>query len=236
MVGIYKITSPSGRVYIGQSWNLNMRRLQYQSQHAKGQRLLHNSIRKYGWSNHFYDVVHELPEDVEQGTLDSYEVLYWQLYKDCGAKMLNLREPGSGGKHAEETKLIWSKQRSGRVLSESWRANISKSLVGNKRTLGHRPSEQARANMSKGKLGNKNTLGFHPTEETRDKMANSQRGRTHSEETKKKMSDSRKKYWESLGEQGRIEKTRHLNTKEVNSKKWPKSGKSNPAAIIPGLN
>ena len=46
MVGIYKITSPSGKIYIGQSNNLIQRQKDYiKTIHCKGQVRLYNSIR-----------------------------------------------------------------------------------------------------------------------------------------------------------------------------------------------
>lgn len=48
--GIYKITSPTNRIYIGQSINIQKRIWSYISNHgAKTQYKLHNSLKKYGW-------------------------------------------------------------------------------------------------------------------------------------------------------------------------------------------
>lgn len=107
MVGIYKITSPSGKVYIGQSLRIETRISQYRSASCKTQRYLHSSILKYGWDSHLFKVIHELPEDISQEILNSYETFYWRQYKDLGFQMLNIREPGSKGKISEETKQKW---------------------------------------------------------------------------------------------------------------------------------
>lgn len=98
MIGIYKITSPSGKVYIGQSWNIVRRWKEYEWYNGAGQPLLHRSLLKYGVINHAFEIIHELPADVSQATLNEYETLYWSCYKDCGALLLNVREPGSNGK------------------------------------------------------------------------------------------------------------------------------------------
>jgi group I intron endonuclease len=103
MVGIYKITSPTGKVYIGQSWNIEKR---WRS-HKKGINInfpLYNSIQKYGYLNHIFEIIHELPKDVSQDILDTYEILYINQYKDLGFKLLNIRDGGSRGKHSESTK------------------------------------------------------------------------------------------------------------------------------------
>ena len=33
-------------------------------------------------------------------------IFYWQMYKDIGTKLMNIREPGSNGKLSEETKKL----------------------------------------------------------------------------------------------------------------------------------
>lgn len=104
MIGIYKITSPSGNVYIGQSWEIEKRIARYRTSAHKKQVKIYNSLQKYGVDKHLFEVVHQLPEDIPQEVLDKYEILYWQLYKDCGIEMLNIREPGRGGRNSEETR------------------------------------------------------------------------------------------------------------------------------------
>ena len=51
---IYKITSPSGRYYIGKTVNLNGRLSSYKNHNNKEQRLVYNSILKYGWEKHIW--------------------------------------------------------------------------------------------------------------------------------------------------------------------------------------
>lgn len=94
MIGIYKITNPNNAIYIGQSIDLN-RRIRNYKKVSKDQTYLFNSINKYGYENHKFEIIHELPEDVSQEILTNYEVLYWELYKDCGFEMINLVKPSS---------------------------------------------------------------------------------------------------------------------------------------------
>ncbi len=128
MIGIYKITSPTNRVYIGQSWNIPRRRIDYQSSHGtRSQVALYNSIQKHGWINHRFEVIHELPEDITQDVLDRYEVLYWELYRASNCSMLNIKEPGEGGKHSEDTKQKMREKRKLQVFSEESKEKMSKS-------------------------------------------------------------------------------------------------------------
>jgi len=114
MIGIYKIISPSGKIYIGQSWNIKKRWREYKCGLGKLQRYLYNSFLKHGFYNHIFEIIHELPKDIEQEVLDRYEVFYWKWYKYLGFEMLNIKEPGKGGKISEETKLKMSKSKIGK--------------------------------------------------------------------------------------------------------------------------
>jgi len=101
---IYKISSPSGKVYIGQSWNYRERVRHYRQLKCERQTKLYASLLKYGVDNHTIEIVHTLPIDVSQDVLDNYEILYWEMYKDAGIDMMNLKEPGKAGKMSEEAK------------------------------------------------------------------------------------------------------------------------------------
>jgi len=78
MIGIYKITSPSERVYIGQSIDLERREFEYSKVYkCKGQPRLHASLVKYGFSTHLFEVI-------EQCTMEQLNVRerYWQEFYD----------------------------------------------------------------------------------------------------------------------------------------------------------
>ena len=59
MTGIYKITSPKNRVYIGQSVNIKSRWSRYKKRLPKSQIKLNRSFLKYGVENHLFEVVEE---------------------------------------------------------------------------------------------------------------------------------------------------------------------------------
>lgn len=103
IVCIYKITSPTNKIYIGQSSNLRKRWMTYNKLRCKEQPKLYNSFIKHGIDNHIFEIIHILPHDVTQIILDNYEILYWQLYKNCGFEVLNVKDPGGNGKHSLET-------------------------------------------------------------------------------------------------------------------------------------
>ena len=102
MVGIYKITSPSGRVYIGQSVQIEIRWRNYKkiNEYCIGPKIA-NSLKKYGPKKHIFEVV----EECEISKLDDREVFYKIKY-DSINKGLNCElYDNGGGPRSEETKL-----------------------------------------------------------------------------------------------------------------------------------
>lgn len=57
--GIYKLTSPSGKCYIGQSTDMVQRILKYKRLQCKSQIKLYNAIQKYGFENFTIEVLYE---------------------------------------------------------------------------------------------------------------------------------------------------------------------------------
>ena len=133
MVGIYKITNPNGKIYIGQSININERKKQYSKGYCKTQIKIHRSILKYGWEKHLFEVV----EECEIQELNDKERYYQELYFTIGKNGLNL-------------KLVHTKSRSG-VFSKEICEKIS---IGNK---GKIRTQEQRLNASIKNLGNKHS-------------------------------------------------------------------------------
>ena len=86
--GIYKITSPSGRIYIGQSIDIQKRWNQYKYNSCKSQTKLYNSLKKYGWENHKFEIIEECSKE----ELSNREK-FWEstIEKKC---LLNIIECG----------------------------------------------------------------------------------------------------------------------------------------------
>lgn len=85
MIGIYKITNPKGRIYIGQSINIESRFYNYSIASCHKQRRLHNSLLKYGYLNHKFEVIEECSID----ELNSKERHYQEQYDVLSAMGLN---------------------------------------------------------------------------------------------------------------------------------------------------
>lgn len=201
MVGIYKITSPSGRVYIGQTRNFKKRLSNYRNKLANEQPFLHNSFKKHGFDTHEIKMIHELPEDVTQKVVDEYECFYIDQYRNCGFDLMNIKEGGLGGKHSERSKKLISKALSGRKMSDSFCDGLSKRMKGNKFGLGFKKTDEQIAKTVVAHIGSKRSdeskqkmrnakIGWSPTQEHREKISKFFKGRKKSEETKKKLSEA----------------------------------------------
>lgn len=94
-IGIYKITSVTSKIYIGQSINVEGRIFCYRKiENAKSQRRLYHSLKKHGYNNHTFELIHEC--DVEE--LNFWERHYQDLFDVVGANGLNCRLTGTNDK------------------------------------------------------------------------------------------------------------------------------------------
>lgn len=195
MVGIYKITSPSGRVYIGQSWNIKRRFLSYGWKGHNSQPYLISSFKKYGIKSHVFEVASILPNDVSQEILNNYEIYYWEQYKSCGFNMMNIREPGSKGKISTESKIKMSEKRIELLKNDEYNERNNehlRRLASNKKGVtnssehtakiiafhtGRKRSPETCKRISEGKKGKK----IKPcTEERKRKLSASTKGKPRS--------------------------------------------------------
>ena len=179
MKGIYKITSPSGRVYIGQSINIERRFRYYKSIACKEQIKIYNSLLKYGVNAHIFEVL-ELCETEE---LNNRERHYQDLYDSVanGLNLLYVKSEHFNGGHSEESKKKISDSLKGRIFTEEHKYKIG--LNNSRRIMSAETKEKHRL----GRLGKKSSP------ETIEKQRQSKLGSKRSEETKKKMSESAKK-------------------------------------------
>jgi group I intron endonuclease len=127
MIGIYKITNPIDRIYIGQSVNIKKRFNDYKFLDCKYQRKLYNSLNKYGYINHTFEILEEC--DIEQ--LNERERYYQDLY-NCVNKGLNCRlttTDDKSGKLSEKTKLKIRNVNLGNIHLEKTKLKIKNSIT-----------------------------------------------------------------------------------------------------------
>lgn len=168
LTGIYKITSPSGKIYIGQSKNILKRFEQYRRlANCRGQKKLYNSLLKHGVENHIYEIVLQC----ELKELNDKEVLYIELNNSFDTDNgLNLT---SGGRYRTK-------------LSRDSVEKIRLSSKGNKNRLG-KPKSLSEIDKIKNTM-----IGRKYSQERIDNMSKAGRGRIVSQEVRDKMSKSRK--------------------------------------------
>lgn len=194
MIGIYKITSPSGKVYIGQSVDVKRRFNTYKIiDRSKGQVRLYRSFLKHGIENHVFEIIEECLEF----ELNDKERYYQDLYSVLSNKGLNCkltRSSDRSGKHSDETKLKMSFSGKGKTISIESRIkqSISKKNMSEetKIKIGLFHKGRKRSNETKLKIS---TSKINPSDETRLKMSLSQTGRKQSKQTIQKRVDSIKK-------------------------------------------
>lgn len=136
MIGIYKIISPSKKVYIGQSIDIEKRFNSYSKfHHCKNQIKLYNSFKKYGVENHKFEIICECSES----ELNNLERYYQDLYSVLKTGLNCL--------------LTKSNDRNGKMSDES-KKKMSIKLIGNTRTLGLKRSEKQKQSISNRMKGN----------------------------------------------------------------------------------
>jgi group I intron endonuclease len=209
-IGIYKITSPTNKVYIGQSTDIERRWKKYRDWINHNQPKIFRSIKKYGIENHIFEIIEKCNVD----ELDKRELYWKQHYLDIlgwnNVLFCQLKD-GKGGFRSEETKRKMSESNKGRIFSEE--SKLKMKISRNKRVISKETGQKiSQSNKEKNK-GKQPRLGICHSAESRNQMSqtriekssskgsnNGMYGKTHSEETKQKMRESRLKRINNVGE------------------------------------
>ena len=168
---IYKITNPSGKVYIGQTTNLTVRKSKYRNLNCKGQTRLYKSLLKYGWEGHIFEVL-DIIDVVSRDILNNLETRYIIEY-DSFNKGLNCTKGGQGMLgvvHTKETRLKMRNAQLGRKDSKETIDKRTKSNKGKRRSSEFRESKRAARK------------GVVMSEDTKKKLSDINKGKILSEE------------------------------------------------------
>jgi len=170
---IYKITSPSEKVYIGKTVDFSSRMSCYRNLNCKDQKAIYGSLKKYGFEAHSVEVLYE----ESSFNLSEKEIYYIDLHKsfrEDNILGLNLTRGGDG--------TLGHKQ-----SDETIRKRVSYH-IGAKRTL------ETRQLMSKSAKAHKsNHTGKKHSISTIEKISKTKRGKVQTVEEIQKRVDTIKK-------------------------------------------
>ena len=200
--GIYKITSPSGAIYIGLSSDIYFRISScYKKMKCKQQLKIYNSLKKYGIEKHIFEIIHVLDisnfskneiraklNELEYGYIKEFN----SFYGDNDSFGLNLSRGGNSMELTDQARESIKIKNKAKKLSPETIAKIIAKNTGKKRTdetkekmrqsaLGKIVTEEARANMSKAQTGKKRS------KEAVEKVSKANKGKKRTEEQKEKM-------------------------------------------------
>jgi group I intron endonuclease len=152
IIGIYKITNPENKIYVGKSINIKKRWIGYKNLFCEQQPLLYESFKKHGVENHKFEVLCEC----EKSQLNVLEIYYIKYYNSFNInKGLNLTTGGENGyvfsietrlkikysnknlgrKHAEETKSKMRKSHQCRINKQNNNENQNTQYINEHNSL-----------------------------------------------------------------------------------------------------
>lgn len=183
MIGIYKIQDCSGKLYIGSSVQIEKRLMQHKyalRRNSHKNPILQASFNKYGETYFTFDIVEEtLLADLYVTEQKHLDTLFNTFPIDMIYNVCRLVDTPpmiSKKYHSEESKRKMSTSAKNRKSTSRVNSSVQHALVGRKQTEEH--------------IKNRS-------------LANT--GKTRTEETKKKMSDTHKKRYEKLRGSSKIE-------------------------------
>lgn len=192
MIGVYKITSPTGKIYIGSSVDINHRWVCYKTLNCRQQTHLYRSLKKHGVDKHIFEVITECDVD----NLLDFECYYGNLYDVLGKNGLNCKLPQKDDRFGyvrEESKVRMSLSSTGIRHTDETKKKIKEATTGSKNPFyGKKHSEETKQKIRETKKKN-----F--TEETKMNMRNAQlgkvtwmKGKKHKPESIEKMKQIKK--------------------------------------------
>lgn len=185
--GIYKIVNPVGKIYVGQSHNIPDRWRSYRKPSfltKSMQKRIANSIIKYGYDAHLFEVIEYCDDNILQADLDILEIKYMEMF-NCLTREhgLNIRGGGSKGKLSPET----IEKLRNKIVSQETRDKCSSSLKGKKGwNKGIPRTDEVKLKLSIAHKGNTYRKGFTTSDETKELLRQCNLGKTYSKEVNQK--------------------------------------------------
>ena len=102
--GVYKFTSPSGKIYIGQTSNFDRRKTEHRYSSKKTMNKLYTSFRKYGMDKHKFEVLFLSDNSYEKNRMEQFYIDFYNSIK-LGLNLIDVTRgvnSFSGKKHSKE--------------------------------------------------------------------------------------------------------------------------------------
>lgn len=180
-IGIYKITSPKGKIYIGQSVDIERRWKEYKRLACKSHHRLYSSFIKYGILNHAFEIVSICNAD----ELNTQEQYYQELFCCIGKNGLNCKITGiadRSGLLSDELKEKMSLKQKGRTFTDEHKLKLS--IAAKKR-----PKRIMREDVKK----RLSIIASNRSDETRAKYSLAMKNRKMSKESIEKACEKKRK-------------------------------------------
>jgi group I intron endonuclease len=159
--GIYKITNPEGKVYIGCSKNMEYRKNLYKNYRVSTQKLIYESLIKYGWGNHIWEEI-EYTFDLKER--EKYWINEYDSFKDG----LNSNVGGGGPlSHTNETR---------KIISIKGKANKGKRVTSHRKGKKLEDNHKLNNKANKGKRVNSHWKGKTRSEENKLNLSLAKKG------------------------------------------------------------
>lgn len=185
---VYKHICPNGKIYVGITCKDPKRRWNKGLGYKK-QDYFYKAILKYGWDNITHEILYE---KLSKEEAENIEIKLIKEYKS------NIREFGynisnggnSKGTHSKETK---------KKMSDKHKGELNPMYGVKSPMTGKKHSKETKIKISNKLKGNKNALGMKHSEDSKRKMGETKRkngfkpwttGRGHTEKSKEKMRES----------------------------------------------
>lgn len=173
---IYKHTAPNDKVYIGQTCQDPNKRFGRNGYGYRGSTLFYNAIQKYGWDNIKHEILFEGLTKEEANKIETELIYkYHSNEKEFG---YNLQSGGNTYYMSEETKKKMSEAKIGKKDSDETRKRKSE---------GHKGKHFSEDTKNKLSLKGKQRTDIFTNGR---KLGLANKGRKHTEESKKHMSES----------------------------------------------
>ena len=233
MFWVYSISNKvNGKRYIGVTNNIKSRWSTHRNRLLKGNHVnkyLQSDYNKYGVDNFVYEILEEISNDCSDDYVADREIYYISKYNSCD-EGYNMTYGGDGYGRRIMSDVL-RKEYTERI------SNISKNLWN---------QDWFRNKMLELNKGNKYNLGKHASEETRKKISDSRigeknpfYGKHHTEESKQKMKEKLKDYYNNEENMAKHKEaiSKFIHSEEYRNKQSKlSSGRSNKTSELDALN